>query len=96
MQVKGFVVGTMLDGNKELSIKIRGLSNDSIESTQFLSVPSQEGFDYSSNYGEFEVTNQANLIARDAGRERKSVCQLGFGLGLLPSQIQRNLLADKN
>ena len=63
----------MLDGNKELAIKIRGSSTDLIESTQFLSVPSKDGFDYSSNYGDFEVTNQANFVSRDSGKRQNQV-----------------------
>tara|TARA_B100001063_G_scaffold244184_1_gene276383 strand:- start:98 stop:1468 length:1371 start_codon:yes stop_codon:yes gene_type:complete len=87
---EGMIVGTMLDGNKELSIKIRGSSNDSIESTQFLSVPSQEGFDYSSNYGEFEVTNQANFVSRDAGKRQNQV-SAWIWPDLLPSQTEKYL-----
>jgi multidrug efflux pump subunit AcrB len=90
---EGVIVGTMLDGNKELSIKIRGSSNDSIESTQFLSVPSNEGFDYSSNYGEFEVTNQANFVSRDAGKRQNQV-SAWIWPDLLPSQTEK-YLADK-
>ena len=90
---EGVVVGAMLDGNKELPIKIRGLSTDSIESTQFLSVPSKEGFDYSSNYGEFEVTNQANFISRDAGRRQNQVSGWIWP-DLLPSQTEK-FLADQ-
>ena len=90
---EGIVVGTMLDGNKELSIKIRGSSTDSIESTQFLSVPSKDGFDYSSNYGEFEVTNQANFISRDAGKRQNQI-SAWIWPDLLPSQTEK-YLADK-
>ncbi len=53
---QGLEIGTMLDGNKELPIKIRGMSDNFIESTQFLSMPSKDGFDYPSSYGAFEVT----------------------------------------
>ncbi|MFL2714044.1 MAG: efflux RND transporter permease subunit, partial [Gammaproteobacteria bacterium] len=90
---EGVVVGTMLDGNKELSIKIRGSSNDSIQSTQFLSVPSEEGFDYSSNYGDFNVTNQANFVSRDAGKRQNQVSGWIWP-DLLPSQTEK-YLADK-
>mgnify|MGYP000911920806 FL=1 len=90
---EGVVVGAMLDGNKELPIKIRGSSTDSIDSTQFLSVPSNEGFDYSSNYGEFEVTNQANFISRDAGRRQNQVSGWIWP-DLLPSQTEK-FLADQ-
>ena len=90
---EGVVVGAMLDGNKELPIKIRGLSTDPIESTQFLSMPSKEGLDYSSNYGEFEVTNQANFISRDAGKRQNQVSGWIWP-DLLPSQTE-NFLADR-
>jgi hypothetical protein len=81
---EGVTVGTMLDGNKELPIKLRGASSDSIEATQFLSVPSLEGFDYSSNYGEFEITNQANFVSRDGGLRQNQVAAWIWP-GLLPS-----------
>ena len=90
---EGRVIGTMLDGNKELPIKLRGSSNNSIESTKFLSVPSQEGFDYSSNYGEFKVTNQANFVSRDAGKRQNQV-SAWIWPDLLPSQTEK-YLADK-
>ena len=90
---EGVVVGAMLDGNKELPIKIRGLSTDPIESTQFLSMPSKEGLDYSSNYGEFEVTNQANFISRDAGKRQNQVSGWIWP-DLLPSQTEK-FLADR-
>ena len=85
---QGLEVGTMLDGNKELPIKIRGMSDDFMESIQFLSRPSQDGFDYSSSYGEFEVTNQSNLIARDAGKRENSV-SAWIWPGLLPSDTEK-------
>ena len=90
---QGFEVGTMLDGNKELPIKIRGMSDDFMESIQFLSRPSQDGFDYSSSYGEFEVTNQSNLISRDAGKRQNNV-QAWIWPGLLPSDTE-NFIAEK-
>ena len=87
---EGIEVGTMLDGNKEIPIKLRGSSNDSIRSTQYLSVPSNSGFDYSSNYGEFAVTNQANFVSRDAGKRQNQVAAWIWP-GLLPSDTEKFL-----
>ena len=87
---EGMKVGTMIDGNKEIPIKLRGSSNNSILSTQFLSAPSTSGFDYSSNYGEFEVTNQANFISRDAGKRQNQVAAW-IWTGLLPSETEKFL-----
>ena len=87
---EGVIVGTMLDGNKELPIKLRGASSNSIEATEFLSVPSLEGFDYSSNYGEFEVTNQANFVSRDGGLRQNQVAAWIWP-GLLPSETEKYL-----
>ena len=80
----------MLDGNKEIPIKLRGSSVDLIESTQFLSVPSKDGFDYSSNYGEFEITNQANFVSRDAGIRQNQIAGWIWP-GLLPSDTEKYL-----
>lgn len=92
---EGIKVGTMIDGNKEIPIKLRGSSNNSILSTQFLSVPSSNGFDYSSNYGEFEVTNQANFISRDAGKRQNQVAAWIWP-GLLPSDTEKFLMDKIN
>ena len=70
---EGFVIGNMLDGNKEVPIKIKGTSEDLIESTQYLSMPANDGFDYTSSYGDFEVTNQANF-ARCRQKAEHSIC----------------------
>ena len=56
-------------------------------------MPSKEGFDYSSNYGEFEVTNQANFVSRDAGKRQNQVSGWIWP-DLLPSQTEK-YLADK-
>jgi multidrug efflux pump subunit AcrB len=90
---EGIKVGTMLDGNKEIPIKLRASSDDSITSTQYLSVPSNNGFDYSSNYGEFEVTNKANFVSRDSGIRQNQVAAW-IWTGLLPSDTER-FLKDK-
>ena len=87
---EGISIGTMLDGNKELPIKLRGSSVDSIESTKFLSVPSKDGFDYSSNYGEFQITNQANFVSRDAGIRQNQIAGWIWP-GLLPSDTEKYL-----
>lgn len=89
---QGVEIGTMLDGNKEVPIKIRGMSDDFIESTQFLSIPSRDGFDYPSSYGEFEVTNQANFVSRDAGKRQNQV-QAWIWTGLLSSDTE-NFIED--
>jgi multidrug efflux pump subunit AcrB len=68
------------------------MSDDFIESTQFLSIPSRDGFDYPSSYGEFEVTNQANLVSRDAGKRQNQV-QAWIWTGLLPSDTE-NFIED--
>tara|TARA_Y100001970_G_scaffold209263_1_gene255121 strand:+ start:4736 stop:7786 length:3051 start_codon:yes stop_codon:yes gene_type:complete len=87
---EGVTFGTMVDGNKEIPIKLRGASIDSIESTQFLSVPSVEGFDYSSNYGEFEITNQRNFVSRDAGTRQNQI-KAWIWPGILPSDTEKYL-----
>ena len=93
MQVQGFVVGTMLDGNKELPIKIRGCQMISWNRLNFFLCPPQDGFDYSSSYGEFEVTNQANFISRDAGKRQNQCVRLGFGLSSSHPDTEKFLAA---
>jgi len=83
----------MLDGNKEVPIRLRGFSQDLIESTQFLSIPAKDGFDYSSSYGDFEVTTQSNMVSRDAGKRQNQV-KAWIWSGSLPSDTE-NYLKDK-
>ena len=90
---EGAVIGTMLDGNKEVPIRLRGFSQDLIESTQFLSIPAKDGFDYSSSYGDFEVTTQSNMVSRDAGKRQNQV-KAWIWSGSLPSDTE-NYLKDK-
>ncbi|MDA9668148.1 efflux RND transporter permease subunit, partial [Pseudomonadota bacterium] len=74
-------------------IKIRGASEDLIQSTQYLSIPTNDGFDYTSSYGDFEVTNQANFISRDAGKRQNTVSAWIWPT-LLPSETE-NFLKEK-
>ena len=90
---EGAVIGMMLDGNKEVPIRLRGFSQDLIESTQFLSIPAKDGFDYSSSYGDFEVTTQSNMVSRDAGKRQNQV-KAWIWSGSLPSDTE-NYLKDK-
>ena len=90
---QGFVIGNLLDGTKEVPIKIRGASEDLIQSTQYLSIPTNDGFDYTSSYGDFEVTNQANFISRDAGKRQNTVSAWIWPT-LLPSETE-NFLKEK-
>jgi len=87
---EGIVIGKMMDGNKEVPIKIRGLSEDLIESTQFLSIPARDAFEYSSSYGDFEVTAQSDVVSRDAGKRQNNV-KAWIWSGLLASDTEKYL-----
>jgi len=85
---QGAVIGTMLDGNKELPIRLRAsIPNGLVDSTKFLSFPSQDGIDYASSFGEFQINSQVNFISRDAGKRQNTV-KAWIWPGLLPSESE--------
>ena len=54
---QGVKVGTMLDGNKEIPIRVRGLKyQDFNDSIQYISVPGDNSLNYSSSFGELNLS----------------------------------------
>jgi hypothetical protein len=52
----GIVVSSMLDSNKEIPIRVKGIrdSSDITGDTGYLSIPTQDGIDFIGNYGRLD------------------------------------------
>ena len=62
----GIIVSSMLDSNKELPIRVKGIrsSSDIIGDTNYLSIPSQNGIDFIGNYGEARINKTSSYVTR--------------------------------
>lgn len=71
----GVIVGTMLDSNKEIPIRLKGINNtdDILGSASYLTIPSQNGFEYIDSFGESRITNKSSIITRLDGQRMNSV-----------------------
>ena len=58
----GMIVGTMLDSNKEIPVRLKGLSNKNnlTGNTGFITIPSQDGFEYFDSFGKSSLTNKSS------------------------------------
>ena len=58
----GIIVGTMLDSNKEIPVRLKGLSNKNniTGNTSFITIPSQDGFEYFDSFGKSSLTNKSS------------------------------------
>ena len=71
----GVIVGTMLDSNKEIPIRLKGINkpDDILGSASYLTIPSQNGFEYIDSFGESRITNKSSIITRQDGQRMNSV-----------------------
>ena len=55
----------MLDGSKEIPIRITGISsNEAIDEARFLTIPSEDSIEYIDNFGESKIVRKSGVIAR--------------------------------
>jgi multidrug efflux pump len=71
----GVIVGTMLDSNKEIPIRLKGINkpDDILGSASYLTIPAQNGFEYIDSFGESRITNKSSIITRQDGQRMNSV-----------------------
>jgi multidrug efflux pump subunit AcrB len=71
----GVIVGTMLDSNKEIPIRLKGMNkpDDILGSASYLTIPSQNGFEYIDSFGKSSITNKSSIITRQDGQRMNSV-----------------------
>ena len=72
---RGIYVGSMLDGNKEVPIRIKNKNREASEvnQTAFLAINSAEGFDYLESFSDISYTSEINQINRYQGTRNNAV-----------------------
>ena len=72
---RGIYVGSMLDGNKEVPIRIKNKNREATEvnQTAFLAINSAEGFDYVESFSDISYTSEINQINRYQGTRNNAV-----------------------
>ena len=72
---RGIYVGSMLDGNKEVPIRIKNKNREASEvnQTAFLAINSAEGFDYVESFSDISYTSEINQINRYQGTRNNAV-----------------------
>jgi multidrug efflux pump subunit AcrB len=91
----GLIVGTMLDSNKEIPIRLKGLSNKNnlTGNTGFITIPSQDGFEYFDSFGKSTLTNKSSTITRLDGQRTNDV-EGWIWTGTLPSATEEAIKKD--
>jgi multidrug efflux pump subunit AcrB len=88
---KGIYVGSMLDGNKEIPIRVK---NNNIESSDinqmaFIALPSVEGFDYVGSFADLSYSSDINQINRYQGSRNNAVMA-----SVYPGKLASTVLND--
>ena len=62
----GIIVSSMLDSNKEIPIRVKGIrvSKDIIGDTSSLSIPSKDGIDFIGNFGTSRINKTTSYVSR--------------------------------
>ena len=91
----GMIVGTMLDSNKEIPVRLKGLSNKNnlTGNTGFMTIPSQDGFEYFDSFGKSSLTNKSSTITRLDGQRTNDV-EGWIWTGTLPSATEEAIKND--
>ena len=88
---RGIYVGSMLDGNKEVPIRIKNKNREASEvnQTAFLAINSAEGFDYVESFSDISYTSEINQINRYQGTRNNAV-----KAAVYPSTLASSVLND--
>ena len=91
----GLIVGTMLDSNKEIPVRLKGLSNKNnlTGNTGFITIPSKDGFEYFDSFGKSTLTNKSSTITRLDGQRTNDV-EGWIWTGTLPSATEEAIKKD--
>ena len=91
----GIIVGTMLDSNKEIPIRLKGLTEkeDLTGNASFLTVPSGSGFEYIDSFGKSSITNKSSKITRIDG-QRVNMVEGWIWTQTLPSETEKFIKED--
>jgi multidrug efflux pump subunit AcrB len=88
----GIIVSSMLDSNKEIPIRVKGIreSSDIIGNTSFLSIPSNDGIDFIGNYGEAKINKTTSYVTR-RNSQRVNQVEGWIWTGTLPHKTEQYL-----
>ncbi|MBT7257755.1 MAG: efflux RND transporter permease subunit [Porticoccaceae bacterium] len=88
---RGLYVASMLDGNKEIPIRIKNKNRESSELNQaaFLAINSAEGFDYVESFSDISYSSEINQINRYQGSRNNAV-----KAAVYPGTLGSNVLTD--
>ena len=72
---RGMYISSMLDGNKEIPIRIKNnnIESKEINQTSLLAIPGRNGYDYVENFSDIEFKSEINQINRYQGSRLNSV-----------------------
>ena len=91
----GILIGTMLDSNKEIPIRLSGIVNSEnlTGNTGFLTIPSKNGFEYLDSFGSSSLTSKSSTITR-RDSQRSNIVEGWVWTGTLPSATEKYLKED--
>ena len=92
---RGIYAGSMLDGNKEVPIRIKNKNREASEvnQTAFLAINSAEGFDYVESFSDISYTSEINQINRYQGTRNNAVKAAVYP-GTLASTVLNDVAAE--
>ncbi len=72
---RGMYISSMLDGNKEIPIRIKNnnIESKEINQTSLLAIPGRNGYEYVENFSDIEFKSEINQINRYQGSRLNSV-----------------------
>ena len=88
----GIVVSSMLDSNKEIPIRVKGIreSSDIIGNTGYLSIPAKDGIDFIGNYGQATINKTSSYVTR-RNSQRVNQVEGWIWTGTLPHKTEQYL-----
>ena len=88
----GIIVSSMLDSNKEIPIRIKGIrdSSDITGDTSYLSIPTQDGIDFIGNYGQASINKTSSYVTR-RNSQRVNQVEGWIWTGTLPHKTEQYL-----
>ena len=88
---RGMYISSMLDGNKEIPIRIKNnnIESKEINQTSLLAIPGRNGFEYVENFSDISFKNEINQINRYQGSRLNSV-----KAAVYPGRLASSVLKD--
>jgi len=88
---RGMYISSMLDGNKEIPIRIKNnnIESKEINQTSLLAIPGRNGYEYVENFSDIEFKSEINQINRYQGSRLNSV-----KAAVYPGRLASSVLKD--